>query len=105
MESSVKGESLVKGLEEEIEFKAQLLSEGLRIDDDALEGVGDIYYGYPAVVPMSHRQRPKRPDIWWPDNLVFPLGTKVNCYSNYESPFNMRREQDTLVIEKVVATL
>ena len=100
MERSVDGESLVKRLEKEIEFKAQLLAEGVRIDDDALEGVGDIYYGYPAIMPMSHWQRPKRPDIWWPDNLVFPLGTKVKCYSNYESPFNIRKEKDTLVIEK-----
>ena len=76
MEGSVRGESLVKGLEKEIELKAQLLAEGVRIDDDALEGAGDLYYGYPAMTPMSHWQRPKRPDIWWPDNLVFPLGTK-----------------------------
>jgi hypothetical protein len=100
MEKPVAGESFIKGLEKEIELKAQLLTEGVRIDGDALEGVGDIYYGFPAMMVMAYRQRPKQPDIWWPNCLVLPLGTKANCYSNYESPFNIRKEKDTLVIEK-----
>ncbi len=100
MESLVTGNSLIKGLENEIEIKAQLLSDGVRIDENAFEGVGDIYYGFPATMPMSHRQKPIQPDLWWPDNMVFPLGTKVKCYSNYDSPFYIRRENGTLIIEK-----
>ncbi len=99
-ESLVKGDSLVKGLEQEIELKSQLFAEGVRIDDDAREGVPDIYYGYPAIAPYTHRQRPKRPDIWWPDNLILPLGTKYKVYSDYESPFIIRKDRDTLFIEK-----
>jgi len=100
MESVVKGDSLVRGLEKEIEIKAQLLTEGVRIDDGAFEGVGDIYYGYPAIMPMSHWQRPKKADTWWPDNIILPLGTKAKCYSNYESPITIRMENDTLIIER-----
>ena len=96
----VKGHPLVNGLEKEIELKAQLFADGVRVDPAALAGVPDIYYGYPATAPFTHRQRPRRLDLWWPDNLVLPLGTKCKVYSDYNSPFVVRRENGSLFIEK-----
>ena len=98
-EGLVKGKSLIKGLEQEIELKAQLFADGIQIDDEALKGIPDIYAGCPAITPHSHRQKPIQPDAWWPSNLILPLGTKYKCYGNYNSPFIIKRDKDTLFIE------
>ena len=92
--------TLFRQLEKEIEIKAQLFAEGVRVEDDALEGIPEIYAGYPAITPFTHWQRPRRPGIWWPDHLILPLGTKYKVFCNYDSPFLIRRDRDALAIEK-----
>ena len=86
-------------LTKELEIKADLLIEGMQIEEPVLEGVGTLYkeninwlFDY-NFIQLS-------PGLQIPGDLILPKGTYVQVRINPKSPYLIRKEDDTLVLEK-----
>ncbi len=77
-------------------LKAKLLTEGIRSDDKSLEGIGTIYkeqnqglFGW----DFENHQKLKLPD-----DFYLPDGTVVQYRLNRLSPYNIKKEEDKLLL-------
>ena len=86
-------------LAREMEIKAHTMIEGLRIDEEALEGVGTRYLEDISSV-FGYYIEGYRPGFLYPSDYKLPLGTVTKVAYNTRSPYSVQKEDGTLVLKK-----
>lgn len=86
-------------LSREIEWKACVMVDGLRIEPQALEGVG-THYNEDISSVFGYYMKDLPPGKQFPSDLRFPLGTVVKISYNPRSPYSVRQEDGQLLLEK-----
>ena len=86
------------GLIQEIEIKANLLVEGVTIEEAALEGVGTVYKENVYTVFDYHRELQTASAL--PADLRMPQGTVCQVMVNPRSPFRVVKDDGVLVLKK-----
>lgn len=89
---------IVKQIEFEMEIKAGILTDGIRYENAALEGVGTKYQE-DSVFVFNYNMARANPMIP-PYGLRFPCGTIVKTFTKSTSPYVAKREDGTLFLEK-----
>lgn len=85
-------------LESEMALKLELMLEGMRIEEPALEGVGTIYNE--NINFLFDYNLDLKPGTLPPNDLKFPSGSVVNVNYNLTSPYCVKKEDATLILEK-----
>lgn len=85
-------------LTQEIEIKANLLVEGLTIEEAALEGVETKYKENVYTIFDYHRELQAGSAL--PADMRMPQGTVCQVMVNSRSPYRVTKEDGTLVLEK-----
>lgn len=86
-------------LSKEIEWKACIMVDGLRIEPEALEGVGTRYNEDISSV-FGYYMQDLPPGVHFPSDLRFPLGSVVKISLNPRSAYSVRREDGQLLLEQ-----
>ncbi|MEE8436568.1 MAG: radical SAM protein [bacterium] len=87
----------VEGLEKELWIKACLLTEGLRFDPLALEGVSEIYREQSRwLFDWNHGEH----SYYLPEELVLPMDTIVQVRENRDSRWQCTVEDGVLVLKR-----
>lgn len=89
----------ISALSREIELKANLIIEGVRIEEAALEGVGSEWMEDVSSV-FGYYLEGYRPGLMYPSDMKFPLGTVSKVTYNTRSPYNIRKEDGQIILEK-----
>lgn len=84
-------------LASEIYIKAELLVEGVRLEEAALEGVGTLYKENAYLI---FDYNPEGTRALFPSDCRLPLGTVAPIRINSRSPYLIRKEDGTLSLEK-----
>lgn len=85
-------------LSAEIEIKYQLLVEGIRVEEAALEGVGTKYKE--NIYFIFDYDAETQPGLMYPAELKLPLGSVCMARINPRSPYLVKREEDALIVER-----
>lgn len=87
----------VEGLEKEIWVKANLLTEGLRFDLSALEGVSEIYREQSRwLFDWNHGEH----HYYLPEELVLPMDTIVQVRENKDSRWECLVEDGVMILKR-----
>ena len=89
----------ISALSREIEIKAETMTEGLRIEEEALEGVGTKYLEDISSV-FGYYLEGYKPGTLYPSDFKLPLGSVTKVTYNAKSPYLVRKEDGTLILEK-----
>lgn len=85
---------------QELEIKAGLILEGVRVEDPAaFEGVGSRYLEN-INYAFDFTRDTLAPGTLQPSELIFPEGTACKFIFNQRSPYRVKREDGTLCLEK-----
>lgn len=84
-------------LTREIELKIDVMQQGLRVDRAARQGVGTEYAERIFSVFDYYTEATQE---MYPGDLIFPLGSVAYVRPESSSPYLIRKEEDTLVLEK-----
>ncbi|MDP6560827.1 MAG: hypothetical protein QF619_12055, partial [Candidatus Binatia bacterium] len=84
-------------LAREIEAKMGVMVEGVRLDPNTLEGVGDRHK---ENIPLIFDYCAEYVENVFPCDIRFPLGSVVFVRVDPRSPYLIRREDGALVLEK-----
>lgn len=91
--------NIIDKIAREMEIKADLMGEGINIEEDALEGVGSKYLENITGV-FDYMHHGLKPGTLWPSEMIFPGGTVYKVIFDTRSPYSVKREDGTLVLEK-----
>jgi hypothetical protein len=89
----------ISALSREIALKAEVMIEGMRIDEEALEEVGTKYLEDISSV-FGYYLEGYKPGTLYPSDFKMPLGTVTKVTYNAKSPFFARKEDGVLILEK-----
>lgn len=88
----------VQEIAREIEIKAHIINQGVRVEENAMEGVGTRYKEDIAWL-FDFNVRPETVPLL-PMELKLPMGSIAEANCNITSPYLIRKEDGTLFLEK-----
>ncbi len=84
----------------EIEYKLAILTDGVSIEEEAMEGVGSLWKENINWLFDYSTDREVKPGTVPPEDCRLPMGTTVMINYNARSPHHIRKENGQLILEK-----